>query len=197
MPGDGTLQNAALVALEHDQCLTAAELAEKSGMTNRDLVKAVGRLISRGYARRAEIGCYELTDEGLRARHSGERIKSGPRKALTQVCRQRQAATFRTKVWRALRMKQKATIGDLVETAGDGTEKAAVSNAGRYLHALCKAGYVRSLRRQPGTKATSNGFLRYQLVRDTGPDAPVVKQGGAAVFDPNEGRITWAKGGIE
>lgn len=195
MPGEASRQTTVLAALQPNECLNPSDLSSATGMSNRDVVKAVAGLIRRGYATRVEAGCYELTSAGQEARDSGAPLKSGPRKPLTQPCRRRKEATFRQKIWRALRMKQKATIGELVETAGDGTERAAESNAGRYLAALERAGYVRRLRRQAGTAPTSNGFLRYQIVRNTGPDAPVVQKGGAALFDPNENRVVWYEGG--
>ena len=191
MPGDAQLQQATLAALEPGECLTVDDLAERSSLSNRTVVKSVARLIRRGYARRVEAGCFELTSEGERARSSGEHLKSGPRAPLTQTCRRRKEPTFRERVWRDLRMKGEATIGDLVELAAQDSDKAPDSNATRYLAALHKAGYLRRLRRQRGTAPTSNGFVRYQLTTDSGPEAPIVQRAGAQVFDPNTGEVVW------
>ena len=72
---------------------------------------------------------------------------------------------MRDKLWRAMRIKSKATIGELLELA-DEDAVAAMSNAQRYCLALQRAGFLRRLRRAPGTRPTSNGHVRYQLVRE-------------------------------
>lgn len=194
MPGDAQLQQATLAALEPGQCLTVDDLAERSRLPNRTIVKSVARLIRRGFARRVEAGCFELTREGELAKASGKRLKSGPRAPLSQTCRRRREPTFRERLWRALRIKNKATIGDLVELAAQESDKDPTSNATRYLAALHNAGYLRRLRREKGTAPTSNGFVRYQLANDSGPEAPIVQRAGAQVFDPNKGKVVWTKG---
>ena len=40
---------------------------------------------------------------------------------------------------------------------------------------------------EPGTALTSNGFLRFQLLRDTGAKTPVVRVRKSEVFDRNTG----------
>lgn len=184
-------------ALSRDDCRTPEALADMTGIERKAVVKAVGRLIARGWAERAEIGCYRLTEAGAQARADGVRITSGPNASLTgrRPARRRRSPLFEL-IWRSLRIRGKATIPDLLELAGrDG--KTAANTASVYLAALVRAGYVRILpKREPGTALTSNGHQRYQLIRDTGPLAPVRRAGRGELFDPNLDRTVWSRDGI-
>lgn len=180
---------AVLHALAADECRMVDDVATRAGLSNRITVKAVGSLISRGFATRAERGCYTLTDEGEAFRAGGNIIKSGPRGPLNGAMRRPRRQTMRDRLWHAIRIKGKASLRELLETAsasdddGDG-----YSNAQRYLRALHCAGYLRLLpRREAGTALTSNGYQRYQLLRDTGPQAPLWRVRTKMVYDPNTG----------
>lgn len=190
MAGQGTLQGAVLKAMAGGGCLTPEDLAQATGRTRHQVVKAVGALISRGFVERVEIGCYRISPEGAEWHRSGRPITSGPHGPLTKVEPvRRKADALYHRLWRALRIKGKATVGDLLELAGADDRK--VHAARKYLRALTGAGYVRRMpRREPGTAVTSNGFLRYQLIRDTGPVAPVHRTARGEVYDPNTGETT-------
>jgi hypothetical protein len=59
-----------------------------------------------------------------------------------------------------------------------------ISVARTYLLLLCRAGVALRLRdREPGFAPSSNGFVRYALMKDLGPIAPVTRAN--ALFDPN------------
>lgn len=181
-----------LAALDPARCLTAEELATavaevNSKLTQKDVVRTIGRLISTGHAERAERGCYLLTETGAAALASGEAFKSGPKGKLTGILRRPKRNTMRDRLWAALRIRCKGSIPELMELAGKGDGDAKTpDNAQRYLAALAKAGIVRELsRRQAGTSITSNGFKRWHLVNDLGPDAPVVRRKGNELYDPN------------
>lgn len=179
-------------ALSGSDCRTPEALAAQTGAERKAVVKAVGRLIARGWAERAEIGCYRLTAAGAQALAAGVRITSGPNGPLTaRRPPRRRAAPLYELIWRALRIRGKATIADLLELAGrDG--RTAANTAAVYLRVLARAGYLRVLpRREPGTAPTSNGYKRYQLLRDTGPLAPVARLHRRALFDPNLDRTVW------
>lgn len=184
MAGTATIQTAVLASLPPGDCLTVEALAASSGLTRRQVVFGAAGLIGRGYAERAEIGCFRLTEAGADARTNGVRLTSGPLGPLSQALRRQKRTTLRDRLWRALRIKGKATVGELLEAAG-GDTNGAVNNAQHYCRALRRAGYLRRMRRRiPGTSPTSNGFIRYQLVRDSGSQAPVVRADGT-VFDLN------------
>jgi hypothetical protein len=44
-------------------------------------------------------------------------------------------------------------------------------------------------KRVAGTAPTSNGHKRYQVIRNNGRLAPVVRQAAREVFDPNSGEV--------
>jgi hypothetical protein len=94
--------------------------------------------------------------------------------------------TLRERVWRALRLRRKASIPDLVMLVAEGGERDIESNIGKYLSALGRAGYLQKLPlRERGTALTSNGYIRWWLVQDTGPLAPVWRVKADTVYDPN------------
>ncbi len=185
MPGDATIQTAVLAALPPGECLTVEALAEITGLSRRKVSLGAAGLIGRGLSERAEVGCFRLTDAGIAAKGSRARLTSGPCGPLTQTLRRPKRTTVRDKIWKALRIKGTATIGELLETAGVEAGNA-TSNAQRFCKALLRAGFLRPMRRVRGTALTSNGFARYQLLRNSGTRAPVVRVDGS-VFDPNTG----------
>jgi len=167
-----------LAVLVPGECLAVDRVAAAAGVDNHRAVKLMATLIGRGYAERAEVGCYRLTPAGAAAKTAGVRIVSGPRGPLTQSRPRRpRRTTLADLVWRALRIRGKATLPDLMELAGrEGTT--ARNAAACYLRRLEAAGYVRRLpRKETGTALTSPGYTRWQLLRDTGPAAPVWAKG--------------------
>jgi hypothetical protein len=88
-----------------------------------------------------------------------------------------------------MRLKGKFTIPALLELAAR-DEKNPRSAAGRYVRLLERAGYLRRLpRRESGTSLTSNGFIRWALIRDTGINPPMPRRGGQEIYDPNTGEV--------
>lgn len=179
MSGDGSRQMALVRLLAAGPCLTTAEMVEATGMTRNIVSDACVRLIRRGWIDRLERGCFTLSTEGRRAHAAGEVISSAPGPKLTQVARRPRRRTFRDRVWKAIRIARKFDLGRIEELAG--VEAAAI---GRYVRALTRVGYLSELRRQPGDAPTSNGFKRWLLVEDPGPETPVLKTDGR-VWDPN------------
>lgn len=185
--GNARNQEALVAALPADACLTVEELSARVSIERRAVVTTAARLIDRGLLERVERGCFRLTGEGVRAQAEGVDLNSGPRGRHTGR-RTPRRTTLRTRLWRAMRTSGKFTVGDLLTAAARGHEKAAHSNAYRYLKRLEEAGYLRRLRaRAPGVAVTSNGFVRWALLTDTGPDAPIPRRrdGRWEVFDPN------------
>lgn len=181
MAGQATRQMAILRLLEGGGCLTTAKLAEQTGYPGKGIADACCRLILRGWLDRLERGCFTLSCEGRRALAAGETITSGPTAPLNQHARRPKRRTRQDKMWSAIRASKskKFDLARLEEMAG-----ASYAGARRFVTALVRAGYASELRRQPGEALTSNGFKRWVLVDDPGPQTPVVKADGR-VWDPN------------
>lgn len=163
-------------------CLTTMEIAEKSAVDRRQAAKSLDVLRRRGLARRVWRGCYRLTAAGEAFRAAGRRIKSGPGGPLTG--RRRLGATAAAAAWAVMRVRKKFTVPDL-QCLCDGLTAA---NAHKVIGKLLRAGYVRRLaNRDPGTAPTSPGFVKYLLVRDTGPRAPFYSPKTDELIDPNTG----------
>lgn len=184
MSGEATLQMQVLQALAPGACLTTEELSEMIGANRHNVSLGACGLIRRGYLERREVGCYQLTTEGIAARERRERLTSGPNKAQTGIQRPRQRSV-RDRIWSALIMRERATIGDLLELAGVDPDKS-YANARRYLRSLADVGVVVALkRREAGDAVTSNGYIRYQLIRNLGPIAPRVRKNGVLDLNSN------------
>lgn len=128
-------------------------------------------------------GCYTLTSAARACIDEGHRIASGQPKDGKRP--RTVTGGLRLKAWRAMRILTKFSIPDLLKHCADGGEADATSNVGKYVRALCKAGYLAELRREPGIALTSNGYKRWLLVRNSGPDAPVWNQAAKTVTDMN------------
>ena len=148
---------------------------------------AIATLMSRGLVISVGPVCYALTAAGHRVVTSGREIRSGPRGLHTGV-RRPVEDTLRARLWRALRLKRKASLPQLLTLAARGSERAAERNAWMYLRALHRAGYIQRLAmRAKGGSSSSRGHIRWLMLRDTGPMAPVVRPRHREVVDPNTG----------
>lgn len=185
----GTLPTTILHRLEGGACLTIDTLETSLGLTRRQISDGAAKLVLRGLLERIEAGCYRLTAAGRDAAASGLVITSGPRRPHTAKVPKPARNTFRQRVWTALRMSGAVTVGDLVMAAAGSDDLDAESNAAWYLCRLRTAGYIAELPvRQKGTRPTSNGFKRYRLILDTGPQAPVYRPKTRSVHDYNTGK---------
>lgn len=168
-----------------DDCRTVEELAAATGIDRKQVAKSCGILKTRGLAERRRAGCYRLTEAG---RIADRAVRSGPTGKHTGRRGANRAPSLRERIWRALRSLHKASLPELLQVASLGDEKDAASNARRYLGWLEQAGYIARLRtREPGTAPTSNGFVRWLLVRDSGPLPPRRSTRDGGLFDPNTG----------
>lgn len=172
-------------------CATVDDLVAATCVPRRQVVKSMGALWHRGLAEPVDgNGCYRLTAAGEEARTAGRRLRSGPVRPHTGR-RRPVHGTMRERVWRALRIKVKATLPELVELAARGSERDAYGNARKYLRALEKAGYVRRLpARARGAAPTSPGHVKWVLLRNTGPAPPAWHPVRGEVEDLNTGEIT-------
>ncbi len=176
-------------ALADGSCRTTEELAEITGLSRRQVAKTTGRMILRRLVERVEIGCYRLTEAGLASEKAGEVLTSGPTRKHTGR-RANPQGSFRQRAWAAMRMSGKFTVPDLLRLAARPGERGGTAhNLHRYLRALERAGYIRRLPvRESGTRPGSNGFIRWILMRDTGPECPALRNDGTLI-DRNTGEI--------
>lgn len=156
---------------------------------------AVGRLIAAGHAHRIGkpnstlqnqgAAIFDATAAGRAFIASGKKVTSGPKGPFNGVTNR--TGGMRQRIWEALCAKPRATLDDLVgliHRPSDPDPVKVTDNARKYLKALSRAGIVRRLKdRAPGFAPTSNGFVRFQLLRDLGPLAPLT--GKTFVTDPN------------
>jgi predicted transcriptional regulator of viral defense system len=168
-------QTTILRAVPPDACLTTAEIAEATGLERKAVTQAVGKLIHRDLIERAEVGCFRLTTAGAAAQADGMELTSAPIKQFTDMRKHR--GSLRVRAWRAVRTLGKFTIGD-VQAMASREERDAQGGVQRYLLLLERAGYLRRLRKQ-------GRELRYALIRDTGPEAPMVARDRRSVKDMN------------
>ncbi len=189
MKGNATKLLRALVPAEgHLGALTVAELRAATSLTSMQIREAADSLIARELATRSARGMLRITTAGLLKAASGATITSGPNgpKATDE------RSTFRNRVWRALRMLSRFTVGDVVRLAANGSEANAQDHAYKYVEALARAGILSRLphRREKSTaSAGCRGHSIYVLANDLGPKAPHWNKRTAQVSDPNHGEV--------
>lgn len=175
----------AIASAVPDDCVTEIRMAALTGLAERQVEGAARKLRQLGWLEKVGQGCHRLTPAGRVALEAGQRLTSGPR-GPQATGQRRRAPGMRQRVWNVLRQGKKVSIDDIAMLVVDGSERDPTSNIGKYLRALARAGYLRRLPiRETPMAMTSNGAIRWQLVSDTGPDAPIWNKARAVVFDPN------------
>ena len=167
-------------------CITEAELATLTALGPQQIEQGILKLRKHGLVEKVGKGCHQLTAAGRAAYEAGAKLRSGPRGG--QTGKRIHKDTLRIRVWRAIRLRRKFSIPDLVSLVAQGGEKDIESNIRKYLKALTLAHILTELsRREAATALTSNGYKRWWLQdeKNTGPIAPVWRQGAGTVFDPN------------
>lgn len=159
-------------------------MVELTGFDARAVENCCGKLRKHGLLVKTQRGCHKLTPAGIVAFKQGAKLRSGPKGAHTG--RKIVTGTVRERAWSALRITGKGSVPDVIMLAAAGGEKDIAGNIGKYFTALCRAGYLQKLRvRDPGASLTSNGYVRWLLVRNSGPLAPVWRTKAGSVYDPN------------
>lgn len=174
------------IAKSNVHCVKEEDIAAFTGLTAKQVEQGCLKLRQHGMLEKTEQGCHLTTDAGREAMFAGATIRSGPKGK--HIAPKINKNSLRIKVWRAIRIKSKFFIPDLAMLVAEGGEKDITSNIGKYIRALEKAGYIVKMpKREPGTKMTSNGHIRYWLLpeRDTGPQAPVWRVAANVIYDPN------------
>ncbi len=161
----------------------------KHNLTNKQIIKARGRLHSKGYVKHRSGVCYSITDKGIKAIENNDYIRSGPAGPHTGKCQKINKGTLIYYLWAALRTKNTATISELLALVPIDPEDyhKTYENARRLLHWLHKAQIIRKLpRKQAGLHMTSPGYIRYQLMIDLGPKHPVIRVRKHHLYDQNK-----------
>lgn len=170
----------------HVDCVREADLVHSTGLTATQVEQACLKLRKHGLLEKCEQGCHTITEAGRIAMAEGKQIKSGPHGKHTAPKVNKNS--LRIRVWRAMRIRGKFSIPELAMLVAQGGEKDIISNIGKYVRALQKAGYLAEMiKREKGNAITSNGHKRYWLLpeRDAGPQAPVWRVAANTVYDPN------------
>ncbi|WP_136414770.1 hypothetical protein [Herbaspirillum sp. ST 5-3] len=177
-------------------CVKHDAIVKHTSLSGKQVADACAKLVAHGYMKRetyaddtVKPGCYTLTALGRAALEEGARLTSGP-KGPTGKTRPR-TDTLRDRAWRALRIRRKASVPELIGVLLDAginyaEVKRAQNNLHKYFALLTRAGYLAQMRRDAPQSPTSNGAKRFLLVRDTGPLPPIPQVGAGKVFDQNE-----------
>lgn len=170
------------------ECVTEARLIELTGLTPTQVERAVFTLRHNHLLEKTGMGCHKLTSAGKEALETGANVHSGPR-GKQQSGKRVFKDTLRIRVWRAIRIRRKFTVPEIITLVADENSRGDItSNVQKYVGALAKAGYLIELsKREHGTAPTSNGYKRFWLQdeKDSGLKAPVWRLERNTVFDPN------------
>ena len=191
----GLSENVLRELARHDECVVIDKLDRNLPKhARRDIIKAIGSLISRTLVKRDYAGCYRATNKGREWVAKGKPITSGPTGAHTGT-QNRSEDTFVARLWTALRAERKATTRDLVALMRQDGDRKPEFTAARYLGRWFRAGFITKLKtRSPGTSPTSNGYVKWFITRDNGPKAPLWKSESGYVVDGNTGQEFSADG---
>lgn len=183
MAGNATHQAAVLGAIGRG-LLTLDQLDDHLPMARRSVVEAIRRLIGRGLIERQERGRYKITAAGRLTLEAGTPLSSGHRgPRIRPIVR---PSTLRQRCWNAMRIRKRFTVADIAMLAAQDCNTNPEISAQHYLQGLFRAGYVIQLpTRRPGGALTSSGWIVWQLERDSGDLAPIVRRQSRDVYDPN------------
>jgi hypothetical protein len=169
------------------ECITEERLLELTDLTKRQVQQSCRLLRGSSLLEKTGEGCHTITKAGLEALKAGARYRSGPKDGK-QTGKRVWKDTVRIRIWRAIRIRRKFTVPEIITLVADDARGDMTSNVQKYVRALAKAGYLIELpRREQGTAITSNGYKRWWLTddKDTGPEAPIWRLEKGTVFDPN------------
>lgn len=178
-----------LTAINHAKprdCFTAKDVELATGMTAKQVENALGKLKKHELIEQTRPGCLRLTAAGKAAAEGGAKLHSGPNGR--QPGSRGHTDGMRVRAWRAMRVRRKFSVADLVGLCAQGGERDPESNLLKYIRALTRAGILVELKhREAPASLTSNGGKRWWLMdtRDPGPLAPTVRWKREQVYDPN------------
>jgi hypothetical protein len=163
--------------------LAASQAPVKLGELQRVLNTVLGRLKSAlkaletaGLVTALGGGKYQLTElaRQLRAGIGDPARKSHPSDSAVSAA-----------VWRTLRRQTVCTVFDIQSTLDLPDDAGTIRSV---LSRLVRTGYVaRMAKREPGLRQGNGGRVRYRLIQDTGPLAPIWNPGTRRLVDRNTG----------
>jgi hypothetical protein len=166
-------------------CITEERLVMVTGLTVQQVQRSTRVLRHNHLLEKTGAGCHKLTTAGLEALKAGARHRSGP-KGGKQSGKRVWKDTVRICIWRAIRLRRKFTVPEIISLVADESSGDMTSNVQKYVRALAKAGYLIELpKREAGSSLTSNGYKRWWLTddKDTGPEAPIWRLERSTVYD--------------
>lgn len=194
---DGWRSKSLALLAESGRCIRLDDIVAELGAPGRSTVSAaMCALIKAKYVERDAPGCFRVTRAGIEANKAG--LRPGPRGPQRLLRAPKEEHPLRSRVWRALRLKPRVSVDDLVTLAGEpGANEVYENNrVRRYLLALVEGGYVQRFEgrvRPANSPRGSTGFYLYRLrpERNTGPLAPVLmgKTGRRRLRDANTGDV--------
>ena len=179
---------------------TPGALAQILQTDQDQVIQGAGRLKRRGLIIVSEPGRYQRTAAGNAVIKAGTEIKPGPMRPGIDAAESKRrvrpprkdmmidSGSLRERAWSALRILRKATIPEILELAANGDDgRDPAANIRRYLDQLARFGLVVRLdRRTPGIADTSNGCIRYAVIRDW-PRAPLWQAASDRLIDRGTG----------
>jgi hypothetical protein len=88
----------------------------------------------------------------------------------------------RQRLWNSIRVLKRFTAAQIEATA-----EVSPANLQKYLLALDRSGYLVKVR--PKQNGCPGGHALWRLARDSGPRAPIVRNDGSGVYDPNQDQL--------
>lgn len=187
-------------AIREKRSFTQNELAAATGITlftTQRMVQAlvrIGHLQASSTAKPGRPGRYELArDTGPRAPilkkdgrvydpNLGEIFAAGEGGAGVISTPFAPDGLGIRRAWQAMRIVGTFNTFEIAATA-----EISYDQAKRYVQRLARAGYLRLVRKAVLGQAGS--YHTYQLIRDTGPDAPICHRRSGRVYDPNLNQV--------
>lgn len=167
-------------------CLDVDAFVDATGLPRAKISKALARLIERGLMERREQGCFAATLTGLQMVAEQAEVSRGAPKQ--DKPRRPIRGTLRQRAWNVMRIQSPFSVRSVAMVAVK-SEVNAESDLRKWFRALELAGYLqRQVRREAGTAPSSNGFVRYSLIRSTGMIAPIWSIERGCVRDLNLGK---------
>jgi hypothetical protein len=145
----------------------------------------IGRAVALDLLDRNALGDVSLSERGVRFLVEGD-TSARPHLSSPSGARRPVADTLRQRGWTAMRISGRFTVGSIAVLARRSTDKYPEDELRRYFRALQRAGYLVLLPTRAGeAKAGAAAPQQWRLIRDTGPQAPVLRKRGTLMFDPN------------
>jgi len=106
------------------------EIEEAANLDHEQVKSAIRTLVRRGYAERRGELRVKATLEGIAFLEAGKEITSGPNGPRVI---ETEGTNLRARLWKAIRLAQKASVSELLELAARGSESNAAVRSSRFV----------------------------------------------------------------